>query len=116
MAEAKIETKVENNNICVVHIVGEVDSGNLPELEGVLKPIIDDVKIKHIVFNCNDLIFIDSKVVGYIAYLHTTLSNVSRFIAFAQTNETINDILMLVGLTTIIPQFNTTEDALSNLH
>ena len=113
-SQTKIETRIEKENICVVHITGEVDSDNLSELEGILKPIIEDLKIKKIIFDCVDLEFIDSKVIGYVAYLHTTLSHNDRHIAFAGANETINDILMLVGLTSIIEQFNNINEALNN--
>jgi len=112
--KTKIQTKIHKKNICIVHIDGEVDSSSLPELEATLKPIVDNKHIKSLVFNCVDLTFINSKVVGYVAYLHTTFSHNKRQLVFAQTNETIADILMLVGLTTIIPQYDTLEEALSN--
>lgn len=111
---AKITTEIKNNSY-VVHMTGEIDISNLSYLESSIKPSIDNMSIEAIVLDCKDLMFIDSKVVGYFAYLYKTFSNSNRKIIIVSANETINDILTLVGLTAIIPQFTTIEEYFQNL-
>ena len=111
---AQITTKAKENAY-VVHMKGEIDVTNLPDLEVAVKPIVDNADVKILILDCKDLVFIDSKVVGYFAYLYSTLSHSERKILITAANETINDILTLVGLTAIIPQFLTIDDALQNL-
>ena len=112
---AQIEIKVIDNAYCSIHMSGEVDINNLDELEKAVAPMIEKKSIKAFVIDCSNLEFIDSKIVGYIAYLHTTLNHSGRTLTIANTNETINDILTLVGLTTIIPAFESVDEAIQSL-
>ena len=105
--------KVEN--AYVIHMSGEVDVSNLPELEGIVNPLVQDTSATVFILDAEGLEFIDSKVVGYMAYLYTTLSKAGRKIVFAQTNSTINDILTLVGLTNIVSSYPTIDEALHSL-
>lgn len=112
--EVKITTEAKDNAY-IVHMVGEIDISNLSDLESVIKPIIDNADAKALILDCTGLMFIDSKVVGYIAYLSTTFGHSERKLLIASANETINDILTLVGLTTIVQQFTTVDEALANI-
>ena len=107
------QEKVEN--AYVIHMSGEIDVSNLPELEGVVNPLVQDTSVTSFVLDAGGLDFIDSKVVGYMAYLYSTLSKSGRKIVFAQTNSTINDILTLVGLTNIVSSYPTLDEALNSL-
>jgi anti-anti-sigma factor len=108
-------TTEAKDNAYIIHMIGEIDVSNLSDLESIIKPIIDNANVKAIILDCKDLLFIDSKVVGYIAYLSTTFGHSERKLLIASANETINDILTLVGLTAIVPQFSTIDEALVNI-
>lgn len=108
IAEAK-------ENICIVHLKGEIDVSYLPDFENVVKPLLDNAYYQAFILDCENLLFIDSKIVGYIAYLYTTLSKTSRKLFIADTNETINDILTLVGLKSVIPYYDSVEETLKNI-
>lgn len=99
----------------VAHLKGEIDVTVLPQLEGVLKPLLEKAELKILVLHCRDLRFIDSKVVGFMAYLRTNFAKNKRQLFLAETNETVNDILSLVGLNQIIPHFGTLQEALKSL-
>ncbi len=96
----------------VIHLKGEIDSSNLSEMELVIKPLLADPALQTFLLHCKELVFIDSKVVGFLAYLSTTLAKSKRPLVMAALNETVNDILSLVGLNQIIPHYPTLEDAL----
>jgi len=112
LKEPKITPEARGNTY-IIHLEGEIDVAALPQLESAMKPLVENVSINVFVLDCANLMFIDSKVVGYMAYLYTTLSHAQRKLMFAATNETINDILTLVGLTSIIPSFATVDKALT---
>jgi len=104
------------NNLYAVHLSGEIDVNYLPQLENVVKPITDIPQLNGIVLDCKNLLFIDSKIVGFIAYLYTKLSRAKQKLIIAETNETVNDILILVGLTTIIPFSPTLAEAINQIN
>ncbi|MFH0820915.1 MAG: STAS domain-containing protein [Candidatus Peregrinibacteria bacterium] len=93
----------------IAHLKGEVDVNQLPDLDAALKPALADPGLKTLILDCRELEFIDSKIVGFIAYLRTTLAKSQRQLCLAGLQETVNDILSLVGLTQIIPCFPTVE-------
>ena len=111
-AEITAEAK---GNICLVHLNGEIDVSYLPDLENVVKPLLENAYYQAFVLDCENLLFIDSKIVGFMAYLYTTLTKNNRKLFIADTNETINDILTLVGLKTLIPYYDSAEEALKNI-
>jgi anti-anti-sigma factor len=101
-----------NDAIKVIHVAGELDETNLPEFEGTLTPLIEDQKIKVFIFDFVELRFMNSKVIGFFAYVYTTLSRNQRRIIFASYNQTIYDILTLVGLDKLVDSEVTLEGAI----
>ncbi len=100
----------------VVHVTGELDETNLPNFEEVVTPLALDEKVKVLVFNFMGLQFMNSKVIGYFAYLYTTMSRSQRKIIFACYNTTIRDIMMLVGLDKLVDSEATLEGAIQKAY
>jgi anti-anti-sigma factor len=98
----------------IVHLKGEIDVSYLPELESNARPLLENASYTTIIFDCENLLFIDSKIVGFTAYMYTSLTKSGRRLVITHINETINDILTLVGLKALIPYYNTLEEALNN--
>jgi anti-anti-sigma factor len=101
-----------NNTVKVIHVAGELDETNLPQFEGAITPLMEDPTVKVFIFNFMELRFINSKVIGYFAYLYTTLSKDKRRIIFASYNQTIHDILTLVGLDRLVESAPTLDIAI----
>lgn len=99
----------------LLHLTGEMDETNLPELETQMEPIVHGKTAGAVVIDADGLLFINSKVVGYFAALYSSLCKQSRALLIAGMNENIQDILTLVGLTNLIPTFKTADDALKTL-
>jgi len=114
-APAQITSEAVQNNLYVIHLSGEVDINYFSDLENTAKPILEKENIQGIILDCKELTFIDSKIVGFIAYLYTNLSKTGRKLVITGANETINDILTLVGLTAIVPSFPSVDQALDQL-
>jgi len=101
-----------NGTVKVIHVAGELDETNLPQFEAAITPLMEDPTVKVFIFNFMELRFINSKVIGYFAYLYTTLSKDKRRIIFASYNQTIHDILTLVGLDKLVESAPTLDIAI----
>jgi anti-anti-sigma factor len=108
-------TPETRGDICIIHMAGEVDAISLPQLESAAKPMLGNANIKNFVLDFKELLFIDSKVVGYMAYLYTTLTRSRRKLIFSGANGAVNDILTLVGLTGAVQTFATDDEAINQL-
>lgn len=101
--------------LSVVHLSGEVDELNLPQMETAVNPLIQDINKKAFIFDLAGLKFLSSRVIGYFASTHTTLSRTQRRIVFINVSPTVNDIFLLVGLDQIIPCYANLQQAVNNL-
>ncbi|MBN1258597.1 STAS domain-containing protein [Candidatus Peregrinibacteria bacterium] len=109
-----LSTEIIRTSFGLIHAGGEIDQTGLPDLENAVKPLLGNPALKILVLDCAALTFINSKVVGYLVYLHTTLAKSGRKLILAGLNETLTDILSLVGLITILPHYETWEQAVEN--
>lgn len=112
IANITVNSLEGNHFIKVIHVSGELDETNLPQFEETINALVLDPEIKVFIFNFMELKFINSKVIGYFAYLYTTLSKDKRRIIFASYNQTIKDILGLVGLDKLVESQATMDDAI----
>lgn len=115
VANITVQDAPTNPAIKIVNVVGELDESNLPEFEAVVNPLVQDEAVKALIFNLEGLEFMSSKIIGYFASVYTTLSSSQRQVIATNINQTINDILVLVGLDQLLTIYPTTEEALSNL-
>ncbi len=115
-ANITINSVEGNNAIKVIHVAGELDESNLPQFESAITPIMEDKSVKVLIFNFMELKFMNSKVIGFFAYLYTTLSKDKRRIIFASYNQTIHDILALVGLDKLVDSAPTLDVAIQDAY
>lgn len=95
----------------LIAIAGQIDESNLAELAAVADQLPESAQ-QFILFDIARLEFINSKVIGYLAGLHSQLDAAGKSMLFFAPNEQIRDILELVGMDTIIPLKNTETEAL----
>ena len=115
-ANITINSLEGNNTVKVIHVAGELDETNLPQFEAAIAPLMEDPSVKVFIFNFMELKFMNSKVIGYFAYLYTTLSKDKRRIIFASYNQTIHDILTLVGLDKLVESAATLDIAIQEAY
>lgn len=96
----------------VIVINGTLDESNLDELKNKVDPLVVDQQISCLIFNCKDLKYMNSKIVGYFASTYSQMAEKGGKMIMAENNETISDIISMVGLNMIIEQAATMEDAL----
>ncbi len=103
-----------HSDLKVVRIEGELDEVNIDTLKATLEPLLNDVAIKKVILDFSELKFINSKGIGYLVSMHTHLTKDSRVLSMVGATEAVMDVITLVGLTTIIPYFNTIEEAMTS--
>ena len=96
----------------VAHIIGELDEVTIEQLKQSVDPLLDDPGIHQLIFDLTNLIFINSKGIGYFVSVHSHMAKDDRTLAIANDPGPVMDVISLVGLTNIIPYFATLEEAL----
>lgn len=99
----------------VIAFTGEMDESSIETLKAQIDPILNDVNIKTVIFDFAQLEFINSKGIGYLVSVHTHLSKDQRELVIAAAAEAVMDVITLVGLTSIIKNFGTVDEALASL-
>jgi stage II sporulation protein AA (anti-sigma F factor antagonist) len=95
----------------IVILNGEIDESNQAELESLFSKLLSDSSIKNIVFQINNLEYINSSIIGIFAQQHGNFSEAGKNFVFAQANEHIFDIIDLVGLTAVVECFDSVNEA-----
>ena len=99
----------------VVRVAGELDESNLSDLENAVNPLVQDPNVQTLIFNFNALEFMSSKIIGYLAGLYTTLSHENKKMILAEFNQTIFDILSLVGMDQMVGCYKTMEEVIASI-
>ncbi len=102
-------------SVKICSLKGELDESVLDSLRNELVTVMSDMEIKYLVLNLHDLDFINSKGIGFIVWVHSHLAKDVRHLILADAKEAVMDVMNLVGLTTIIPYYVTSEEALNNI-
>jgi len=118
MATELVTTITDGPNpaVKVIALDGELDESNMEELKTQMDPILNDVNITSVIFNLEKLKFINSKGIGFLVSVHTHLAKDQRHLIISSATVEVMDVISLVGLTAIIPCFNTIEEALVTLN
>lgn len=99
----------------LVTLKGQVDESNLHLLEGHLDPLVVHDGVKALIFNFKDLEFINSRVIGYLLSVYSSMAESDKRMAIVESNDQIMSILSLVGLTTLIGHYGNLPEALEVL-
>ena len=95
----------------IISLSGEIDESNQSVLEKVFQEIIEDKDVSCVVFNIENLDYVNSGVIGLFAVWHEKFLEKKKTFVFAQANDHIYDILDLVGLISVVDHFTSIEEA-----
>lgn len=109
--EVRLMTIKGLESVKIVSLKGQIDESNLIVLSTKLDFFLIDKKTSYIVLNFKELDFLNSKVIGYIASYYSKLHDLDKRLIIIEANETILDILSLVGLTNIIDYYPNLKEA-----
>lgn len=113
---AEVQTTIQDlaldgKSAKVVAFVGQLDETNVDNEAKKIYQLIDEMAEPHLLLDLEGLTYMNSKSIGYVTdwYSRTAAKNGKIVIARARPN--ILDILKVVGITQIIPIFDTIEEA-----
>jgi anti-anti-sigma factor len=95
----------------VIVIEGNIDESNLHTVKTKMDAVINDDEVKAIILDFKSLMYINSKVVGYLANTYSLMTEKGGKIIIAGASESMKDIISMVGLNLIIDCVDTIEDA-----
>jgi anti-anti-sigma factor len=100
----------------IVHIKGQLDESNVDEkVKEIYKTIEETPKNLNMVFDMGELDYMNSKSIGYLTDLYGKLTESGGKVMIACAKPNILDILQVVGLTQLIPTFDTVKAALDGI-
>lgn len=111
--ETLIEVKQREiaGGVTMFDFSGELDETNADKTFTSIYEMIGSFSKKKVIFNLLWLKYLNSKSIGYIADVFSNLEDNSGKMCICQCDEWVKDVLELVGITTIIPTFDTEKEA-----
>lgn len=112
-----METLIEVNKkeekwIIIFEFSGELDETNADKTFKTIYEAIGDFKWKKIIFNMSGLRYLNSKSIGYIADVFSNIEDNNGQMYISNCSDWVEDILELVGITTIIPTVGDQKEAI----
>lgn len=101
-----------NKIVKSVQISGQLDESNVDEKIQIIYKIFEATpKGVNILFNLENLDYMNSKSIGYLTDLYGKVTESGGTAAIAKAKPNITDILQVVGLTQLIKTFDSVEEA-----
>ncbi|WP_243290133.1 anti-sigma F factor antagonist [Bacillus sp. FJAT-47783] len=109
-----IDMEVKKNVLCV-RLSGELDHHTTEELRNQVNEVVETQKIEHMVFNFQDLRFMDSSGLGVILGRYKQIRNIGGEMVVCAVSPPIKRLLDMSGLFKIIRLEETEKAALATL-
>jgi anti-anti-sigma factor len=107
--------EIENTEeIYFLHVEGEIDHQSKDYFETELNKLLERSE-RFFVFNFKDLKFVNSTGLGLILAFYEHLENQDKKLVFACVTDPIHDIMTAIGISSLIPSFETETEAVSFL-
>lgn len=111
MSEFDVRQRVEEGH-CLLEICGEVDLATAPTLRDRLRDVIDESPAA-VVIDLDQVPFLDSTGLGVLIAAYKRALAVAVPLALARPQRIVANALTLVRIDTVIPVFETVEEAVA---
>ena len=115
MTEANIvieDAQITGKIVKIARIVGQLDESNVDEkIQEIYKLIEVNPKGLNLIFDLANLEYMNSKSIGYLTDLYGKITESGGQVVIAQPKPNIEDILQVVGLTQLIHNFASLDEA-----
>ena len=105
-------TKKEEGGVIIFEFKWELDETNADKTFNQIYTDIWGFEDKKIIFNMAWLKYLNSKSIGYIADVYSNIDDNDGEMYITNCDESVKDVLELVGITNIVPTVDTVEEAL----
>lgn len=92
----------KNRNTLTVRLVGDLDHREAARLRSELDGLIEQTNAKRLVFDMNDLVFMDSSGIGFIIGRYKLMSKRSGTVAITGPDARIDRIFEMSGIYQIV--------------
>ena len=111
LGEVSVLFLEDHSDVVIIQAKGRFDQTNLETLSREITPLMEHAPIRYIILDFTKVEFINSKVLGYLAELHTMIHD-NKKIVLGGCSEAVYNVLSLVGMHTILHYFENVEEAL----
>jgi anti-anti-sigma factor len=115
LTQLEVRKSSTNTGIRIFSFHGEIDETNVDSTFPNIMTDIGDFSGARTLFDLKELTYLNSKSIGYIADIAQRTEDGSGKFALANLTSEVHDTLDLVGITNIIPVYDSEEVALVEL-
>ncbi len=106
-----IQPAGENTDYRLVSFNGNLDKAGLDSVRNQIEEVVDTVKDEqYVVFNFENLEFINSESIGFLLMLHTRLVKKEKKLVIVHAIDHVKDVLDVIGMLKIIAYFPSMEE------
>ncbi|MEK7085624.1 MAG: STAS domain-containing protein [Patescibacteria group bacterium] len=102
-----------NQDYQIIKFDGEFDKAGHSEIKEQLDKIVLNFNLKALIFDFNNLKFINSEGIGYLMEIHTHLVQRDRKLVIIGPNSHVKDVFTTIGIAEIVPIYNELNDFLN---
>lgn len=97
----------------VIKFSGEFDKAGHMEVRTDLDSIVNNFKLKTLVFDLSGLRFINSESIGYLMEIHAHLVKREKALVLVGADTHVKDVLKTIGISEVIPTYDALKDFLN---
>ncbi len=91
-----------NSKYQIISFKGELDKLGLEKVQNAIDAAIDVIQPDLMIFDFNDLDFINSESIGFLLTVHTRLIKKNKKLAIINAKSHVKDVLNVIGITKLI--------------
>lgn len=115
ITQLEIKKRITESGVKIFSFIGELDETNV---DSTFPAIITDIwgfENSKTIFNMAELQYLNSKSIGYIADISQRTEDAGGKFYLCALSSEVNDTLDLVGITSIIPIYESENEALEEI-
>lgn len=93
----------------VIEFHGDLDKAGLDMVKDQLQATSDTMKALYLVFDFQDLNFINSESIGFLMTLHSHLVKLKKGLAVVNAKAHVKDVLEVIGIMNVLPYADSVE-------
>lgn len=102
-----------DQNYQLVKFDGEFDKAGHSEIRDQLNKIVEDFSLQFLIFDFEDLKFINSEGIGYLMEIHAHLIKKDKRLVLIGPNAHVADVFQTIGIGEIIRIYSSLDDFLN---
>ena len=111
----RIKHRMNNKNICLITIDGNIALEGVADLKNYVKPFLENQKVDTIVINFDKVDFIDSSGIGLVVSMYKTLQQRQARLLLTHLSKKNTEIFHMTRLDKILSIYPTEEEALASV-